>query len=318
MITIQQSLYRMRRLAVFAIGLWSLIGCLYGCSTYRSLTQSTDKMIRDFKAPDTDLIKWIGVIPLDNQVITAKQDMGASIDKRYPEVLAAACPELHMVQRGDPGFPDMLQHLPKKITGITDTPALIKIGKELGLSAIVCSRFYPIAINLQDRGYFWFRKKREIAWVSASTEIYDVETGAKSLDETYTREFRLSDEQAEAIRKGDISSVPEIEKAVSEILQNLADAVCNTVIRQPWKGYITGISEDSFTISAGSNSGLKTGRVLQVFGQGQTIQGAERQTFQLPGKNIGSIRITDVTADQSKAVAVSGEKFQIGDVVKTK
>ncbi len=300
------------------LSLWLIVTCLYGCSTYQNLARSTDKMVRDFRAPDTDLIKWVGVIPLDNQVLTAKQDLGDSIEKHYPEALSAACPELHLVQHGDSGFPDTLQHVPKKVTGVTDTPALIRIGKELGLSAIVCSRFYPVAINLQDRGFFWFRKKREIAWVSASTEIYDIETGAKFLDETYTREFRVSDEDAEAVRKGDIRSVPKIEKAVSEILQDMADAMCNAIIRQPWKSYISSVSGNDITLSAGSNSGIETGRTLQIFGEGETIQGAERQSFRLPGKKIGSIRITDVTATQSKAVVVSGDKLQVGDVVKTR
>ena len=61
---------------------------------------------------------------------------------------------------------------------------------------------------------------------------------------TFTRELKLDEEEAESIQKGNISSVPHVEKAVFEIIQEMADAVCDAVKRKPWKGYVAKVSAE--------------------------------------------------------------------------
>lgn len=280
-------------------------------------------MVRDFRAPDDDLKKMVFMVGLNNQVATAQQDMGAVIESSYLGALPKSCPNLLITGSENSEASQVLNLLFQKPVGAADSLDLVRIGKQLGISAVMNSRFSAIAVRQQDSGFLWFRKKLPFAWVSATTEVYDTETGAKYLDETFTRELKLTDEAAESIRKGEISSVPVVEKAVFEIIQEMADAVCDATIRKPWKGYIakvagTRASEETLTLSSGSQSGLSAGRVLKVYEPGQRIQGAEGQTFLLPGKKIGEIRITSVSSDSAEAVATSGGGFQVDNVVKTK
>jgi len=291
---------------------------LCGCGTYSNLKKSTGNMVRDFKAPDDDLKKTVFRIRLNNQVAEAQQDMGTVIESRYLEALPQSCPNLFLTEPDNSENFQALSRLFQKSAGPADTLALIGTGKQLGLSAVVNSRFSAIAIRQQDSGFLWLRKKLPFAWISATTEVYDTETGAKYLDETFTRELKLTDESAESIRKGEVSSIPAVEKAVFEIIQEMADAVCDAIVRKPWKGYVAKVSGDTLTLSSGSRSGLSTGRLLKVYEPGQRIQGAEGQTFLLPGKKIGEIKITAVSPDSAEAVATSGSGFQIDNVVKTK
>jgi hypothetical protein len=307
---------RSRKIQVWLLLLATAFLC--GCGTYSNLKKSTGKMVRDFKAPDGDLKKTVFRAALNNQVAAAQQDMGAVIDSRYLETLPQSCPDLFFTEPENSGGSQDLNLLFQKSVGPADSLALIRIGKQLGLSAVVNSRFYAIAVRQQDSGFLWLRKKLPFAWISATTEVYDMETGAKYLDETFTRELKLTDESAESIRKGNVSSVPAVEKAVFEIIQEMADAVCDAVIRKPWKGYVAKVSGDTLTLSSGSRSGLSAGRVLKVYEPGQRIQGAEGQTFLLPGKKIGEIRITTVSSDSAEAIAITGSGFQIDCVVKTK
>ena len=307
---------RFRKIPLLVLLLAAALLC--GCGTYSNLKKSTGKMVRDFKAPDSDLKKTVFRTGLNNQVAAAQQDMGAVIDSRYLETLPQSCPDLFLTGSENSEASQALNLLFQKSVGPAESLVLIKIGKQLGISAVESSRFSAIAVRQQDSGILWLRKKLSFAWVSATTEVYDTETGAKYQDETFTRELKLTDEEAESIRKGNISSIPAVEKAVFEIIQEMADAVCDAVKRTPWKGYVAKVSGETLTLSSGSRSGLSAGRVLKVYEPGPRIQGSEGQTFLLPGKKIGEIKITTVSSDSAEAVATSGGGFQVDNVVKTK
>jgi hypothetical protein len=291
---------------------------LSGCGAYSSVIKSTENMVRDFRAPDDDLKKTVFRVALNNQVAASRQDMGDAIDSRYRESLPRSCPVLLLT--GQDNLPEYqsLNQLFQSLSGPADNLSLVRIGKQFGLSAVVTSRFYAIAVRQQDTGLLWFRKKLPFAWISASTEVYDIETGAKFLDQTFTREVELDEDNAEQVRKGNVGSVSAVETAVDEIIQEMADTVCDALVRKPWKGFVTRVSGDSLTISSGSGSGLSAGRVLKVYGPGPRIQGTEGQTYLLPGKKIGDIRITTVDSNNADAEIISGNGFQIDDVVKTK
>ena len=307
---------RSRNIPVMTLLLASLLLC--GCGTFSNLKKSTGNIVRDFRAPDTDLKKTVFRLALNNQVAAARQDMGGAIDSRYLEVLPQSCPDILLAGPEDSEASQALNPLFQKSAGPFDNLALIRIGKQYGISAVVNSRVSAVAIRQKNAGFLWFLKKRSFAWVSAATEVYDTETGAKYLDQTFTRELKLGEEEAESIQKGDIRSVPHVEKAVFEIIQEMADAVCDAVKRKPWKGYVVNVSAETLTLSSGSRSGLSAGRVLRVYDLGPRIQGAEGLTFLQPGKMIGEIRITTVSSDSAEAVVTSGGGFQVDNIVKTK
>jgi hypothetical protein len=305
-----------RRIPVLILLLTAALFC--GCGAYSNLKKSTGNVVRDFRAPDHDLKKTVFRVGLNNQVAAARQDMGATIDSRYLEALPQSCPALLLTGPENSTDSQALTQLFEQSVGPLDALAMIRIGKQSGISAVIRSRFYAIAVRQQDTGFLWFRKKLPFAWVSATTEVYDTETGAKYLEKTFTRELKLNDETAESIRKGDVSTVPAVEKAVFEIIQEMADAVCDALIRTPWKGYVANVSGETLTLSSGSRAGITAGRVLKVYEPGQRIQGMEAQTFLLPGKKIGEIKVTTVSSDSAEAVAISGAGFQTDNVVKTK
>jgi hypothetical protein len=289
-----------------------------GCGTFSNMKKSSENVVRDFRAPDKDLKKTVFRLAMNNQVTAAKQNIGAAIDSNYLDALPQLCSDLLLVGPEDSEATQALSPLFQKAAASFDNLALVRIGKQFGISAVVTSRFSAIAIRQKNTGILWFLKKLPFAWINVATEVYDTETGAKYLDQTFTRELKLDEEEADRIQKGDISSVPDVEKAVFESIQQVADAVCDAVKRRPWKGYVAKAGAETLTLSSGSRSGLSVGRELKVYDQGPRIQGNEGQTFLQPGKKIGEIRITAVFPDSAEAAIISGGGFQADNVVKTK
>ena len=138
----------------------SLLLC--GCGTFSNLKKSTGNLVRDFRAPDTDLKKTVFRLALNNQVASAQQNMGAAIDSRYLEALPQSCPDLLLVGPENSEASQALSPLFQKSAGPFDNLALIRIGKQFGISAVVNSRFSAIAIRQKNTGFLWFLKKHPV------------------------------------------------------------------------------------------------------------------------------------------------------------
>jgi hypothetical protein len=109
---------------------------------------------------------------------------------------------------------------------------------------------------------------------------------------------------------------------LNQLLIEIADQIGETVSDQlcdtPWKGYITGISGDVITLSAGEDVGLAPGDVLEVYGVSGAIEGPEGQTYLLSGPKIGEIRLTGVGKDESEAETVEEGDFRDSSHVQRK
>jgi hypothetical protein len=298
-----------------------LTGMLFivSCGTYSNLKKSTEKKVLEYWSPDNDLRKTVFIARLNNYVSAAKQDLGTIIDEKYVEKISREDGlNLLVFGNNESDVSREINSLFQKSSDVSEILSLIKIGKSHGIPVVVSSMFSSVAIRQQDLGLLWFRKKYPIAIISATTEIYDTETGAKYLDETFNREIKLSEEDVDKIRKGEISAVNSVEKAINEIIEQMGNNIYKSIMQQPWKAFVNSVSENSLILSCGSRAGLSIGRVLQVYGPNQKIQGNEGQYFLLPGKKIGTIKITNVTLDNSEAIGITGNGFQIDNVIRTK
>jgi len=101
-------------------------------------------------------------------------------------------------------------------------------------------------------------------------------------------------------------------------LADIGSEICYTVKDQPWTGFITKVEEDRYTISSGSEIGLKQGDILEVFDSSRIIEGIGGQRFFTPGLQIGEIEIVEISQDQSKASLVSGKNILKGSTVRRK
>jgi len=78
------------------------------------------------------------------------------------------------------------------------------------------------------------------------------------------------------------------------------------------------VSENTFTLIAGTDVGLTIGDVLEVFGTGDSIEGQAGQFYLVSGSKIGELRITKVHRNRAEAIGILGSDLQKISYVKLK
>ena len=85
---------------------------------------------------------------------------------------------------------------------------------------------------------------------------------------------------------------------------------------QPWDGYITEINGDRYVVPSGTNVGLETGDILEVFDSSRTMEGVGGQRFFIPGLKIGEIEVVTIAENRLEAKLVSGKQIKKGSTVR--
>ena len=202
--------------------------------------------------------------------------------------------------------------------GRLDNLALAKAGQRLGLNAIITGAFTDIIAHKEKRGLWWFKDDKNFLRVLISCEVYDTQTGAKFLDESFTYESEIDEAEFASIKAKNIKDISALNNALTHIAKAMGEKISDTVGILPWKGYVVSIANDKIIISAGRRAGLLRGDILEVYEKGKIIQGKDGQKFFLPGLKTGEIKITDVYPDKAHAVSVTEDAIKAGSSVRTK
>ena len=297
------------------------IPLITGCSTYSSMKKTTKKLIRDYKAPDGDLKKRVAIALFENKTAFSGKGLEKSFTKDLVEAIKMSCPDILVLEPHDPGHPEYLANLPRKTSGVIDNFNLAKTGRQLGLNAVVTGAFIDIRKHKKTRGILWFKDIYNFVQVQVMTEVYDTQTGAKLLDKSYMYEIEDEDILYDDISYYDSTaqtseiSVHVINGALKFIVADMGEQVCDAVVLQPWKGYITSIFGEKVVIASGKKVGIEPGDIFEVYDSNGVFRGAEEQKFFLPGPKTGEIKITAVYPDSAEAVRFSGQNIQPGSSI---
>lgn len=303
---------------VFAIIFFLIsIVMIAGCSTYSSIKKSTKKIVRDITAPD-DIKKRIAISFFANYTSCIDQDLEELFQKNLAETINRACSQILLIKPGDTGCPDFLTRPLLQKTGRIDNLALAKAGRRLGLNAIITGAIVDIKVYKEKQGFLWFKNDRNFLRALISCEVYDVETGAKLLDESFDYEVMIDESEFASIKAKKIKETVTLKNVLMHIAEAMGEKICDTIGVLPWKGYVVSIANDKIIISAGRRAGLLRGDVLEVYENGKVIQGKDSRKFFLPGLKAGEIKITAVYPDKSETVLVTGDKIKAGSSVRIK
>ncbi len=288
-----------------------------GCSTCSSIKKSTKKIVRDITAAD-DMKKKVAISFFANYTFCANQNLEELFQKNLAETINRACPDILLVKPGDAGCPDFLTGPLLREAGRLDNLALAKAGRRLGLNAIITGTFTDIIAFKKKRGLLWFKDDKNFLRVLISCEVYDTQTGAKFLDESFTYESEIDEAEFTSIKAKNIKDISALNNALTHIAEAMGEKICDTVGILPWKGYVVSIANDKIIISAGRRAGLLRGDILDVYERGKIIQGKDGQKFFLPGLKTGKIKITAIYPDKAHAVSVAGDAIKAGSSVRIK
>lgn len=299
---------------IFAV----LIPLIAGCSSFSTLKKTTKKIVRDIKTPDGNLKKKVGIALFENRTFYVGKNLEEIFQNNLVKTIKQECPDIFLLKPGDAQCPDFLIELPGQAAGRLDNLALAKAGKRLGLSAIVTGALTDIRENEEKSGILWFKDTHNFVQVQIMVEVYDTETGAKLLDESYLHEIEIDKSEFESIGAKKKIVMPAITDAIKRIAVTMGEKICDVVSIQSWKGYVVSVAKDKIIISSGRRAGILRGDVFEIYNNNNIIEGAGGRQFFKYGNKTGEIKITNVYPERAEAVSVSCKDINVGNSVKTK
>ena len=125
------------RIVLFTLFLSVFIPLIAGCSSFYTLKKAANKIARDLKVSGKDMKKRVGIVPFENQTFFIGQNIEQNLQKALVETIKKGSPDLLLLKPGDAEYPDALFEIPTHAWGRIDNFALAKIGRQLGLNAII-------------------------------------------------------------------------------------------------------------------------------------------------------------------------------------
>ena len=302
-----------------ATAIWLLaLPMVFGCSTVSTVKDQTRKIAEAVTFSGGHL-KKVGIAPFENRTFLSDHDFEQMFQRHFTATLAEACGDTIWLRPGDVAYPAELIRLPRQpLSDRLDTLALAKLGRQLGLNAIVIVRAVDVEARERETGFFIFRNTEYIGKVRISTGVYSTETGAKLTDQSFVREMEIDGAEFDAIRARDTDGVYELADALEEMALTAGEKVCTVLSEQPWQGYVISSEDGQLTLSSGRETGLKPGQELTVYQGGEVIKNRYGQEFLISGGKIGEIRITAVLIGKAKAVMITGVEIPPGSIVRPK
>ena len=294
------------------------IPLMTGCSTYSDVKKKTKRIIRDYKAPDEDLKKRVGIALFKNKTPFVNKGLEENFVKDLVETIKTSCQDIIVLEPYDPGYPDYLVNLPRKTSGLIDNFDLAKTGRYLGLNAVVTGALIDISLHKKAQGMLWFKTVHDVVQVQVITEVYDTLTGAKLLDKSYIHEIRLGDVFFDSMDRTSEISTQTINDALKFIAEDMGEQSCDAIVLQPWKGYITSTFAERVVISSGEKVGIAPGDIFEVYNCNGVLTGVKEQRFFVPGLKTGEIKITKVYPDRAEGVRFSGQNIAPGCSIRIK
>jgi hypothetical protein len=285
-----------------------------GCSSLSSNNTSSDKLSKLINDP----AKKVGIALVKNKTSFKDRRYEKVFQDYLIESITDLCSDSLFVKPGDSGYPDFLVNLPLKENGNIDNLGLAGLGKQAGMNAIVTSEIMGITGKEEKRGLIFFKNSHQFIYIQVKVEIYDMQSGVKLMDESYSEEIEIDELELELYKKKEVVSRSEVDDAFLKISEDAGEKICDAVNTNPWQGYITLVTENNILISSGKEIGLVPGAVLEVFTAGELIQGVDGHQFRMPGRKTGEVKLTAVYENSSKAVFYSGSDILEGYSVRLK
>jgi hypothetical protein len=286
--------------------------------TTKTVKNTTRTITRTFKLSDEDLQRKVGIINFENNSLRETTQFQNIFHKGLPDYLNENCKGILVDDPETGSLLSLVKEPPKLKSGHIDNYSLALIGRQIGLNAIVTGSLEDIRIINELQGILWTKDTHHFVEVNIRVEVNDVRTATKLLDNTFVREIEIEDLDYQLIQQSNRIRLPELNETLSKLLADIGSEICHTVKDQPWTGFITKAEEDRYTISSGSEIGLKVGDELEVYDSSRIIEGVGGQRFFTPGLQIGEIEIVNITRNTSEARLISGKDILKGSTVRRK
>ena len=291
-------------MATFLMAVFLAIGC------------ATTKKITGDGGGGKALKKKIAFLPTVNKTGYGGKDFQKSAGTHLNTFLKRFCDDLIIIDSRNVRNP--LEEIPRLASGQIDNLALAKLGRALGFNAILEESLSEIECVTDKRGIWGFRNACMLVQLSVRVRAYDIETGAILFDEVVNDEVEVLEHDWQNIKERTGYHKEIADRLLTKTTAKICNKICEPLGNESWKGYITSVSENTFTLTAGKDVGLAVGDVLEVFGTSDPIKGQAGQFYLVSGSKIGELRITKVHRNRAEAIGILGSDLQKSSHVKLK
>ena len=285
--------------------------------TEKTVAKTTKKFTRKIRFSDDDLQRMAAVIGFENKSLYRSKDFTDLFRKGIPEYLNNECDDVTVANSDNGEYAKGFKELPILPSGQVDNFALAVIGRQLGLNAIVTGSLDDIGLLKEKQGMVW-KDTHQLVQIVATVEVYDVETGTKILDQSFSRKVDIGETGYGPIQLEDKIALPDLHETLGDLIKEIGETVCWAVEDQPWNGFVVAVDGDQVDLSAGSRAGLEPGDEFEVFDTSRILKASNGQRFFYHGQKIGEIRIVGVEPDKARAAIVINRGIKKGDTARVK
>ena len=278
---------------------------------------SRNKGVKEY-LPDFSRGKLINGALLIPYINASQRAGGLSLEafhEKIADVLQNDCKGLKLLTADDPGTRALMAKLAAYLNN-GDIIGFSETARSAGIASIVTGRIAEVAADARSRGLWLLRDTNYYLTVQVDTTIYDVETGARTIDVSLTEEVSIDGLEYDAMVLGQPAELTHVDKLLDELAEDSAERSCKALREQPWIGFITAVDKDQVTLVPGGKAGLKTGMKLHIYNSGTLLDGAMGHRYFIPGLQSAAIEIISVNPDTAQARIITGSMVSPGDSVR--
>ena len=109
-----------------------------------------------------------------------------------------------------------------------------------------------------------------------------------------------------------------LDEEFTPILEDHVSTILEVLNNRTWTGRIIATDNNTIRINGGEDIGITKDHVFEVFGKGESIRSVSGKDYYFRGPKVGEIKPHNVMEDYSTAIPLTGEQFQIGQLIRLK
>jgi len=287
-----------------------LNGCAPSTTVKKKQAVTIDKPSEDVFVPPK---KKIAVIEFENKTAYGQRRLGtAASDVLMTELGKSG--KFILVERTK--LDKIMEEQKLQTTGLVDANTASKIGRILGLDAIVIGSISQFGVKTGGSDYLITQSKQQVAECTVDIRVIEVETGRVLYIDSGKGVAKSSKGSFLGMgTKGGYDETLEGE-ALRAAIAKFVDNIVDQVNKRPWSCRVAEVDGNTIYLDAGRESNLKLGTRLVIYRLGKEIKSPD--TGMVIGRTeekAGEIEVIDYFGDNgSTAKIISGSNVQRGNL----
>ncbi|MDE2293226.1 MAG: hypothetical protein KGL53_14180 [Elusimicrobia bacterium] len=248
----------------------AVLGSLAACAPHESIRREspvtateTEHAVSEYVGPK----RRIGVVDFENKTKYGQRLGDVASDILVTELTKTG--RFVVVERDK--LDKIMAEQKLQSSGAIDPRTAVKMGKILGLNAIVTGAVSEFGVKTEGSDYLLVQSKRETAEATVDVRVVDAETGQVLLADSGQGVAKSGKGSFLGLgTKGGYDETLE-GKALRAAIVQFTDNIVSQLSKKPWSCRIAGVNGDTVYLNAGPTMGVNKGLKLDCFHMGREI-----------------------------------------------